>query len=72
MNIELTVDRIENDQVFLKTKDNQNIVWPIDKLPTNVAEGMVLHFSISADKKREKDERRLAKDILNEILDTDA
>ena len=71
MNIELTIDRIENDQVVLKTNDNQSIIWPTDKLPTNAVEGMVLNFSLVAKNKKEQDGKRLAKDILNEILDTD-
>ena len=72
MKIKFTVDRIENDQAVLKTVDNQTIVWPIDKLPTNVAEGMVLNFTLASDDNKEQDEKALAKDILNEILDTNA
>lgn len=70
MNIELTIDRIENGQAVLKTKDEQTIYWPKDKLPTNSAEGMVLNFTLVSDEMREQEGKQKAKDILNEILDT--
>ncbi|MDO8261283.1 MAG: DUF3006 domain-containing protein [Candidatus Magasanikbacteria bacterium] len=68
MNIKLIIDRIENGQAVLKTDDNQTIIWPTSKLPEPVAEGEVLNLSINSGK--EQNNKQLAKDILNEILDT--
>ena len=70
MNVKLTIDRFENDKAVLKTEDRFTIIWPKDKLPENIHEGMILVFNIINDAKAEKDKKELAKDILNEILDT--
>lgn len=72
MNLTLTVDRIEEDKAVLLTDDNKEIIWPTKKLPENIHEGQVLYINISdvADRK-EGTNRKLAKDILNEILDVD-
>ena len=69
MNVKLTIDRFENDKAVLKTEDRFTIIWPKDKLPENIHEGMVLIFNISSDTEDEKNKKQLAKDILNEILD---
>jgi hypothetical protein len=69
MLITLTVDRFEEDKAVLKTEDGQSIIWPKDQLPDNAHEGMVLNFAISDNKVAEKNNRQIAKDILNEILD---
>ena len=70
MNIKLTIDRFENDKAILKTEDRSTIIWPKNQLPENIHEGMVLVFNIVNDAKAEKDKKELAKEILNEILDT--
>ncbi|MEA3464039.1 MAG: DUF3006 domain-containing protein [Patescibacteria group bacterium] len=70
MTIELTIDRFENDKAVLKTDDNETIIWPKNKLPKNSHESMVLMFHITGDTEAEKNKKQLAKDILNEILDT--
>ncbi len=71
MTIKLTIDRFENDKAILKTENGSTIIWPKDKLPENIHEGMVLIFNIIDDAQAEKDKKQLAKEILNEILDTD-
>lgn len=67
MNIKLIIERIENGQAVLKTEDGQNIIWPTNKLPESAAEGTILNISIN---NKEQTNKQLAKDILNEILDT--
>lgn len=67
MNIKLIIERIENGQAVLKTEDGQNIIWPANKLPEPINEGAVLNISIN---NKEQTNKQLAKDILNEILDT--
>lgn len=69
MNINLTIDRFELDKAVLKTEDGQSIIWPKNNLPENAREGTVLNFNILTDLETEKDKRKLAKEILNEILD---
>ena len=71
MNIKLTIDRIEGDEAVLKTEDGQSVVWPKNKLPDGARESMALNFNILSDAETEKDKKELAKEILNEILDTD-
>ena len=67
MNIKLIIERIENGQAVLKTEDGQNIIWPVNKLPEPITEGAILNISIN---NKEQKNNQLAKDILNEILDT--
>jgi len=70
MQIKVTIDRFENGSVVLKTDDKQTIVWPKNKLPENIHEGSVLTIAVNSDIDSEKNNRDLAKDILNEILDS--
>ena len=71
MELKLTLDRIEEDKAVLKTEDNQIIIWPCDKLPDGIKEGMVLSFNIDSNNEMTADKKQLAKDILNEILTPD-
>ena len=71
MNISLVIDRFENGKAILKTNGNDTIVWPKNKLPENLQEGSVLNFKIINNKTKEVDQKNLAKDILNEILNPD-
>jgi hypothetical protein len=71
MNLNLTIDRFEEDKAVLKTSDNKSIVWPKDKLPQSAQEGSVLSFVISGNAAADADSQELAKNILNEILNPD-
>jgi hypothetical protein len=71
MKIIITIDRFEGDKVVLKTNDNQAIIWPKNKLPKEAKEKDVLNFSIGADDSATSEREERAKDILNEILNTD-
>ena len=70
MNIKLTIDRFEENKAILKTENGVSIIWPKNRLPENSHEGMILVFNITNDIKSEKNKKQLAKDILNEILNT--
>jgi len=71
MKLKLTIDRFEEDKAVLKTDDGFSIIWPKNKLPEDSHEGMVLIFNITDDAETEKNNKQLAKDILNEILNTE-
>lgn len=68
MNLNLTIDRFEEDKAVLKTTDNQTIIWPKGKLPKSAQEGSVLSFVITGSAATDTDSKELAKNILNEIL----
>lgn len=71
MEIILIIDRIEGEQVVLKTTDNTTITWPKNKLPDNIHEGESLSFQINHEEETEGKNKKLAKDLLNEILNVD-
>jgi len=71
MEIEIIIDRFEGDKAVLNTTDNQTIIWPKNKLPNDVKESGVLFFNIQIDKNKEEQNKKLAKTILNEILNTE-
>lgn len=63
-----TVDRFEGDFAILAIEDGQKLNWPKNKLPKNVKEGSIVWLSLSSDEEATKNQRELAKEILNEIL----
>lgn len=65
MEIELIVEYFQNDKAVLKTKEGENIIWPKNKLPGDLTEGDVIKVFIS------KDGAKTAKDIINEIINTE-
>ena len=67
-NLEVTVDRFENEKAILKTADNNTILWPKENLPENIKEGTVLSISIKTEVEKGLEKKQLAKNILNEIL----
>lgn len=71
MKTNLTIDQIENNVAVLKTTDGATVNWPADKLPAGAREGSVFVFDILSDKEAESDKKEQAKNILNEILNTD-
>jgi len=71
MKIKLILDRFEGEKAVLKTEDKQSIVWPKNSLPEASYEGMVLIFNICDAKDEVLIREKQAKDILNEILNTD-
>jgi hypothetical protein len=71
MNITLTIDRFENDKAILITQEGESILWPKNKLPNGLKEGSLIYFNIFNDEEGFKNKNQAAKDILNEILDTE-
>ena len=68
MNITVTIDRFEGDKAVLITQDKQAINWPKDRLPQKAREGTVLEINIVDTANKTKENKQLAKNILNEIL----
>lgn len=70
MKYSLTLDRFEGDQAVLKTDDGQTIFWPVKLLPENTKEGAILFFAVNSSPEIEAGKRDLAKQMLNELLNT--
>jgi hypothetical protein len=68
MILTLIIDRFEGEQVVLKTENNETVLWPKNLLPIESKEGTALVFAITSDNDKEQDSKKLAKNILNEIL----
>lgn len=68
MIIKATLENFKEQAVILKTEDNLPIIWPKNKLPTDLKIGSVLIFSILGDSIIDEDNTKIAKNILNEIL----
>lgn len=71
MKVKLTIDRIEGERAILLTDDDISISWPVKKLPENARAGLPLEFFIS-ENGQGADDRKLAKEILNEILEDES
>lgn len=70
MKIYFTIDRFEGEQAILKTQNGETVLWPKNKLSENAEEGSTISFTIAPEKDSEQENKKLAKDILNEILET--
>lgn len=68
MIIKLTVDRLEKDKAVLIASDGETMVWPKNKLPTNIHEGSCLSFDVAEKEELEQQTKQTAKDIINEII----
>lgn len=66
--IKAAIDRFEGEFAILKTEDNQEILWPIKNLPENSKEGTAVRLILSTSKTDEEERAKLAKTLLNEIL----
>ncbi|MBI5071955.1 DUF3006 domain-containing protein [Candidatus Falkowbacteria bacterium] len=66
--IKAAVDRFEGDSAVIKTEDGQEIIWPKKDLPDDAKEGSALRLSISTSQTDEEERAKLAKTLLNEIL----
>jgi len=70
MIIELKIDKLEEDKAILKSEDNDVVIWPRSKLPLGTKEGSLLAFTIKSGEQGTEN-KEIAKDILNEILDVE-
>jgi len=70
MIIELKIEKLEEDKAILKSEDNDVVIWPRHKLPSGAKEGSLLAFAIKSGE-QDAENKEIAKDILNEILDVE-
>ena len=66
--LKVTLDRFEEDYAIFFINDGKEILWPKDKLPQDLEEGSVIKIKLYTSQDEEKEQRELAKNILNEIL----
>lgn len=65
-----TIDRIEDDFIVIRTENNQEILWPKNKIKKSFQEGDAVTVFLSPDKEGTEDNKTLAKNILNQILNS--
>lgn len=70
MIIKLTVDRFEEDKAVLLTENQKIIIWPKSELPSKTRPGQIITMKILDNEQESKEQKQLAKAILNEILNT--
>ncbi len=68
--VKVTIDRFEGDLAVFKV-GGREVTWPKSELPKGAHEGSVFVFSILTDTESEKRQNKLAKDLLNELLEND-
>ena len=73
--IEAIVDRIEGNKVILEIAQDpknkllrQELIWPRDQLPPNVAEGEVVSLGLLKKADAIKEKEALAREMLNNLL----
>ena len=57
------------EKVILENDDGKNLAWPIEELPEDAKEGDNIILTMNKNPETEEEEKLLAKNILNEILD---
>ncbi len=68
--LKVVIDRIEGNSAVLKTDDGQEILWPTKNLPEDAKEGTAARLVLSTSRSDEEERTKLAKTLLNEILQT--
>jgi hypothetical protein len=66
---QVIIDRFEGTEAVLVFDDGKELVWPIKNLPEGLKEGAVLRLTISSEATAEEERRKLAKELINEILE---
>lgn len=69
MKITLKVESKQKKEVFLKNEQGEIVTCPLNFLPSEVKEGEQLIFTVNKDSDL-KENKLIAKNIINEILDT--
>lgn len=65
------IDRIEGDKAVIKTEDRQELRWPKNKLPADLGEGDLVELAVgAADSLAAEQQKKVAKEILKQILHT--
>jgi len=63
-----TIDRFEEDQAVIILDDGQQLLWPKSKLTDDTLAGQAINLYLSEDDLGTNEKNKLAKDVLNEIL----
>lgn len=66
--LKAAIDRFEGESAVIKTDDGQEIIWPKNNLPEDAEEGAAVRLNLSTSKTDEEERAKLAKTLLNEIL----
>lgn len=66
--LKAVIDRFEGESAVVKLEDGQEIIWPKKDLPEDAKEGSALRLSVSTSQSDEEERTKLAKTLLNEIL----
>ena len=66
-----TIDRLEGNQAVLKIENGATLLWPTEKLPNGFVEGQAIKLSLLTDSDVTEDKEIIAKNILNEILQSE-
>ncbi|MCE5286437.1 MAG: DUF3006 domain-containing protein [Pelosinus sp.] len=73
MRIQAVIDRLEQDKaVILLGEEEQQIVWPLSKLPPGVSAGQVLQIDVVIDEAATKQAEAESKALLQEIIERQA
>lgn len=68
----MVIDRRDGDRAVLRADDGQELTVAVAELPKGVSDGSVLTVSLRTDVAATEDRTAQAREILNEILGTDA
>jgi hypothetical protein len=69
MRIQAVIDRVEHDKaVILLDEDEEQLIWPLSKLPVEAKAGHVLQIDIVIDEAATKQAEEEANALLKEIL----
>lgn len=66
--ISAVIDRIEGNFAVLRTFDYQEILWSLDNLPKNLAEGSAVNLIIKNDKDLEEEQQKIAQMVLEKVF----
>ena len=65
------IDRFEDKMAIIKIKGGQELKWPIKDLPPDCEKGVPVRIVLTTGKTDEEDRGKIARTILNKILETD-
>ncbi|MDP3244189.1 MAG: DUF3006 domain-containing protein [bacterium] len=66
--LQTILDRFEGELAVLKTDHGQEFLWPRERLPEGAKESSVVYLEALLSPEKEAEREKLAKKILNEIL----
>ena len=66
-----TIDRFEDNFIVIRTENNQELNWPKNKVKNDLQEGDAITLFLSSDKQGTDHNESLAKNILNQIINSE-